>query len=64
MSPNMKTIDLEGLPEPLARAIETMVQNLRNQAKVSKKKDRGKLPLWRGRVIGRLSREELYDDVV
>jgi hypothetical protein len=61
----MQLIDVSGLPEPVARAIEAMVQALREQlAQTTPKKVVKDLPLWDGQVIGNLSREEIYDDVV
>ena len=63
----MQSIDVSDLPEPLARVIAQMVEELRRQLvratapqpplKVPE------LPRLDGTVIGTLSREELYDDV-
>lgn len=62
----METIDVKDLPEPLARAIETMVNGLREQ--VAKKNGSTtqpvELPKWKGKAIGALSRDEIYEDVV
>jgi hypothetical protein len=63
----METINVEGLPEPVVRAVAAMVQTLREQlAQETKqaKQEPTELPLWRGTVIGSLSREDIYDDVV
>ena len=66
----MKTLNIEDLPEHVARALENMVRALcdqfgKNQEKdKDKKKEKRELPVWPGTVIGRLSREEIYDDVV
>jgi hypothetical protein len=59
----MKTINVEALPEPVARALEAMVQALREQLAKDQKKAPRKLPVWSGTVIGSLTREEIYDDV-
>ncbi len=60
----MQQIDVSDLPESLARAIQTMVQALRQQLRqATPKPEVRELPLWDGRVIGSLSREEIYDDV-
>jgi len=61
----MQNIDVSDLPESIARAIEAMVQVLRQQhpppAANGKTKD---LPCWEGRVLGNLTREEIYDKYV
>jgi hypothetical protein len=59
----METINVEGLPEPVARALEAVVQALREQLTKDQKKEPSELPLWPGTVIGSLTREEIYDDV-
>ncbi|HEX4053313.1 MAG TPA: hypothetical protein VHX86_03520 [Tepidisphaeraceae bacterium] len=62
----MRTIDVHDLPEPVAKAIETMVQTLRNQAKADKsrnpRREPAQLPSWPGTVLGTLRRAEIYDD--
>ncbi len=61
----MEHIDVADLPAPVARAIEAMVQALRQELRTSgPKKETKDLPLWEGHVIGNLTREEIYDDVV
>jgi hypothetical protein len=59
----MDTINVDGLPEPVVRAVEAMVQTLREQLAKGEKKEPVELPLWRGTVIGSLTRDEIYDDV-
>jgi hypothetical protein len=59
----MEHINVEGLPEPVARAVEAMVQALREQLAKEQKKAPGELPVWAGTVIGSLTRDEIYDDV-
>jgi hypothetical protein len=60
----MEQIDVHDLPEPVARAIQAMVEELRRQLGPAAPKKQGKeLPRWEGRVLGSLTREELYDDV-
>ena len=60
----METIDVKDLPEPIARAIEAMVNTLRQQLQPKKwTKPPLKLPVWEGKPIGKLTREEIYDDV-
>lgn len=59
----MESIDVQGLPEPIARAIEGMVDALRRQLNGRKPKTPPPpLPLKRGTVIGPLSREQVYDN--
>lgn len=59
----MEHINVEGLPEPVARAVQAMIQALREQLAKDRPKEPGELPVWRGTVIGSLTREEIYDDV-
>jgi hypothetical protein len=59
----VESIDVKGLPEPVARAIEVMVQALRQQLAQDRGKEPAELPVWRGTVIGSLTREEIYGDV-
>lgn len=58
----MKSIDVEGLPEPVALALDTVVQTLRSQlAKTTASPNRKvELPRWPGTVTGTLRREEIY----
>lgn len=64
----METINVRGLPEPVVRALESMVETLRRQmttdpaGKPGVKKTNGQIPRWPGKVIGALTREEIYDD--
>jgi 4'-phosphopantetheinyl transferase EntD len=61
-----RSIDLEGLPEPQAQAIAAQVELLRRAAAAKKaaKTPPHELPVWPLGVIGRLTREEIYDDRV
>jgi hypothetical protein len=59
----METINVKDLPEPVAQAIAIMVNTLREQLRVDKKKQPVHLPVWEGKPIGTLIREEIYDDV-
>ena len=61
----MQHIDVSDLPEPVARAIETMIQTLRQQLAQpgTAKQPAREVPRWEGQVIGHLTREEIYDDV-
>jgi hypothetical protein len=57
-------IDLEGLPEPVAKAIAETVHNLKNRYGVparpaQKTRD---LPSRPGKVIGSLRRVDIYDE--
>jgi len=59
----MKTIDVEGLPEPIVRAMETVVHTLREQLHgQDKPRVRVELPVWPGEVVGHLTRAEIYED--
>jgi hypothetical protein len=60
----MKTVDVSDLPEPLARAVEAMVQAMREQLNSTEQtKQPVKLPVWKGTVKSALRREDIYDDV-
>ena len=59
----MEQIDVRDLPDPVARAIQAMVEELRRQlGPAAPKKQPKELPRWEGRVLGNLTREEFYDD--
>lgn len=58
-------ISLDGLPKPLARAIEAIVEMAHRMAGSVKRAPDATprdLPRWEGRVLGDLSRREIYDD--
>jgi hypothetical protein len=58
----VKAINVEGLPEPVARALETVVQTLRSQL-VNKRAEPSRkieLPRWPGTVTSSLRREDIY----
>jgi len=60
----VKTINVEGLPEPIARSLEVMVQAVREEiSNAEKPRDRVKLSIKKGDVLGPLTREEIYRDV-
>ena len=60
----MEKIDVRDLPEPLARAIDAMVQTLREQFRTEETPRRKvKLPVKHGNVIGSLKREDIYGDI-
>jgi hypothetical protein len=61
----MEHINVADLPEPVARAIEAMVEEIRKQLDAKPREQPSReLPRWEGSVIGTLSRKEIYDDVV
>lgn len=57
-------IDLEGLPEPVAKAIAETVFNLKNRyrAESPERKPLKELPSRPGKVIGSLRRVDIYDE--
>ena len=60
----MKTINVEGLPEPIARSLEAMVQAVREEiGNAEKPRQRVELPVWKGKILCPLTREEIYQDV-
>jgi len=58
-----RSISLEGLTEPEAKAIEEQVRYLRELAERKRHADVRELPRWPGLVTGRLTREEIYEGV-
>jgi hypothetical protein len=58
----MQTIDVHDLPEPVARAIEETVRSLRHQLKKNGNGEEVRLPTWPLGVVGKLTREQIYDD--
>ena len=62
----MKTIDVEGLPERVAQALQAIVQTLREELRAEQTRADGRpkvrLRTWPGTVRGPLTREEIYDD--
>lgn len=60
----VESIDVRDLPEPVARAVEAMVNALRRQIKASSNGQAPPtyLPLWTGSPTGSLTRQEIYDD--
>ncbi len=62
-----KTLDLKGIPEPVARGLEVVAEMARTltQRKVTQPKPRKKVqltPVIGGRVLTSLTREEIYAD--
>jgi hypothetical protein len=54
----MEHINVEDLPEPVARAVQAMVQALREQLTKEQKKEASELPVWPGTVIGSLTEKK------
>ena len=60
----MKTIDVEGIPEPLARTFALMVQAVREQLKAEPaQRPRVKLPVHEGTVLGPITRKDIYAEI-
>ena len=60
----MEPIDVKDLPESFARAVRAMVETLRQQLEIEKTpRQKVKLATRPGRVIGTLTRREIYEDV-
>jgi len=59
----VKTVSVEGLPEPVVAAVVQMVEALRAQfTGGSEPSEPVELPRWPGNVRGNLTREEIYAD--
>lgn len=60
----MRTINVDGLPEPIVRSLEAMVHAVREEMNsADKPQQRVELPVWSGRILCPLTREEIYKDV-
>ena len=62
----MKLIDVEGLPEPIAQALEIVVHALRTQYAAPPEKpthEPRELVVWPGKVLSDLTREDIYGDI-
>jgi hypothetical protein len=61
-----RQVSLEGIPEPLARAIEVMVQAARKLGTIRERNDRQRveLPVWNLGIKRPLRREDYYDGPV
>lgn len=68
----MENLDISDLPAPVARALRAVVETVRRELAAKPEPEPGprktshervKLSVCEGRVIGNLSREEIYDDV-
>jgi len=63
----MNQINVDGLPDQIIHALETMIQTLREEYKNQQHekyapKESQPLPTVRGKVIGSLSRRDIYAD--
>ena len=59
----MKTINVEGLPEPVVRSLAAVAETVRDQLRnLERPRDRVRLSVKKGRVLGPLTREEIYKD--
>jgi hypothetical protein len=60
---NIPVIDVSGLPEQVVMDIQKLVQTIREKLPAAQPAvSKGELPLWDMKVIGSLSRQEIYDD--
>ncbi len=66
----METLDVKGLPEPIVRGLEIVVQMARSLMEkpptitTTNSHEHVQLGVRKGTVYGTLTREEIYDDVV
>ncbi len=62
----MEHLNIEGLPEPIVRGLEVIVEMARQLAGKKApppRRERAKLGVRKGTVYGTLTREEIYDDL-
>jgi hypothetical protein len=60
---NTNSLDLQGIPEPIARGLEIVAQMARSLSDNSKRSGKVDLPLWPGTVIGPLDRDAIYGEM-
>jgi hypothetical protein len=63
---SMEHLNIEGLPEPIVRGLEVIVEMARKLAGKNTpppRRERVKLGVRKGMVYGKLTREEIYDDI-
>lgn len=64
LSHPLRSIEVDGLPEPVALSLNSMVQTLRRQLAVSSRRSRPEPLLTKsGTVIGGIGRDDIYGDV-
>ncbi len=60
----MQTIDLSDLPEPVVKAVESLVLAIRNHLRDCHVRpdnhSNSLLPIWDGDMLGNLKRSEIY----
>jgi hypothetical protein len=62
----MEHLNVEGLPEPIVRGLEAIVEiarKLTGKKAPPPQRQRMKLATRKGTVYGNLTREEIYDDI-
>ncbi len=62
----MKHLNVEGLPEPIVRGLEVIVEMARKLTRKRaspSRRERVKLGVRKGTVYRKLTREEIYDDI-
>ena len=62
----MDNLNVEGLPEPIVRGLEVIVEmarKLMGKKASPPRRERIKLGVRKGTVYGKLTREEIYDDI-
>lgn len=62
----MKHVNVEGLPEPIVRVLEVLVEMARKLSGTQAPAPRREpvtLGVRKGTVYGQLSREDIYDDI-
>jgi hypothetical protein len=63
---SMEPLNVEGLPEPIVRGLEVIVEmarKLTGKKASPPRREHVKLGVRKGTVYGKLTREEIYDDI-
>jgi hypothetical protein len=66
MKRSMEHLNVEGLPEPIVRGLEVIVEiacKLTGRKPPPPSRQRIALSVRKGTVYGKLTREEIYDDI-
>jgi len=61
-----RTLDLAGIPEPIARGLEVVAEQARRLTGQTNnddgKRSRVELPVWNMKLHGEVTRQNIYDD--
>jgi hypothetical protein len=53
-------LSVEGLPEHAVRALESLIETMRHDTQERHENRNPSIPVWAGKPVGRVSRDEIY----